>query len=212
MLPMKPVFANSLKWSVLIFFLTFALACIFSVTSTVLLEGVGWGAGMFLVFVIIFAGIAFDVMGTASTAAREAPLHSMAAARVRGARQALKVVRSADRFANFCNDVVGDVCAILSGAASAIVILKLLEAPALKGQPAAYTAVTVLFTSLVSALTVGGKALGKTFAMTHSTEIMLLVGKLFHLLERTLGIRPPGGRRSANNQGKRGRANASGSG
>jgi CBS domain containing-hemolysin-like protein len=209
---MKPAYSNSIKWSIFIFILTFVLACIFSVTSTIILEGVGWGAGMFIVFVIMLVGIVFDMMGIASTAAREAPFNAMAAARVRGARHALMVVRSADRFSNFCNDVVGDVCGIISGAASAIVILKLLQAAAVEGQATAYTAVTVLFTALVSAMTVGGKALGKTFAITHSTQIMLLVGKLFHFLERRLGMKLLGGRKNKGNKGKRGRANASGQG
>ena len=49
--------------------------------------------------------------------------------------------------------------------------------------------VNVLFsvgvTALVSGLTIGGKALGKNFAMKQSTEVVFLAGRLLHIFHRS---------------------------
>src|SRR5690606_2867329 len=129
----------SMKWSIFIFVLTFILGCVFSVTSTTILEGVGWGIGMMIVFIIIVVGIVFDMMGIASAAGNETPFNAMAAVKVKGARHAIHIIRNADRFSSFCNDVIGDICGIISGAASAIVIMKLINASIYADNNAVYT-------------------------------------------------------------------------
>lgn len=186
---MKRTLIHSMRWSIFIFSLTFVMGCLLSVASTVLLENAGWGIGMMVVFAIVLIGIVFDMLGIASAAAVETPFHAMAAERVGGSRQAIHIVRNADRFSNFCNDVVGDICSVIGGAASAVVVLKLIEASVYADNPTVYTVVNVLFTAFVSGLTVGGKALGKSMAIENATEIILLIGKLFHLMETRLGIR-----------------------
>lgn len=186
---MKRTLIHSMRWSIFIFSLTFVMGCLLSVASTVLLENAGWGIGMMVVFAIVLIGIMFDMLGIASAAAVETPFHAMAAERVGGSRQAIHIVRNADRFSNFCNDVVGDICSVIGGAASAVVVLKLIEASVYADNPTVYTVVNVLFTAFVSGLTVGGKALGKSMAIENATEIILLIGKLFHLMETRLGIR-----------------------
>jgi CBS domain containing-hemolysin-like protein len=186
---MKRMLVHSMRWSIFIFSLTFLMGCLFSVASTVLLENAGWGIGMMVVFAIVLIGIVFDMLGIASTAAVETPFHAMAAERVSGSRHAIHIIRNADRFSNFCNDVVGDICSVIGGAASAVVVLKLIEASVYADNPAVYTVVNVLFTAFVSGLTVGGKALGKSMAIENATAIILLIGKMFHLAETRLGIR-----------------------
>ncbi|HEX7058217.1 MAG TPA: hypothetical protein VF260_13595, partial [Bacilli bacterium] len=161
---MKYSLRHSMKWSIFISAATFLLACGFSVASTILLEGVAWGAGMLIVLGLMLVGIIFDMMGIASTAAEETPFHAMAAERVPGAKQCIYIVRNADRFSSFCNDVIGDISSIISGAASALVVLKLMASIGAE-HSAWYTAVSVVFSALVSAGTVGGKALGKSYSI-----------------------------------------------
>lgn len=207
---MKFSFSHSMKWSIFIFVLTFILGSIFSVTSTTILEGVGWGIGILIVFFIICVGIVFDMMGIASTAAKETPFNAMAAERVRGSKHAIAVVRNADRFSSFCNDVIGDISGIISGAASAIVVLKLFKGSMYAEYSTVYTVTNVTFTALVSALTVGGKALGKSVAIHNSTQIVLMIGKFFYFLETRLGLRVFSRRKSKLSNGKRGnKSNAS---
>src|SRR5699024_11313379 len=78
---------------------------------------------LIIVFFIVLIGIVFDMLGIASTAAKEAPLHAMAAEKVKGAKEAVNIYKNADKFASFCNDVIGDISGIISGSALTIVIL-----------------------------------------------------------------------------------------
>lgn len=199
---MKFSFSHSIRWSIFIFILTFILACIFSVSSEMILEGAGWGIGMLVVFFIIMVGIVFDIMGIASTSANETPFHAMAAEKVNGSKHALHIIRNADRFSSFCNDVIGDIAGIISGAASATVILKLIGTSLYAGNAMVNTVVSVIFTALVSALTVGGKAIGKSVAIQSATRIILFIGKVFYLLEKHLGIKVFNGKKKQGKQRK----------
>jgi len=190
-----------MQWSIFISIVTFVLASVFSVVSTAMLQGVAWGVGVLIVLVIVLIGILFDMMGIASASANERPFHAMAAEKVPGAKQAIAIVRNADRFSNFCNDVVGDICGIISGTASALVVV-LMIGEAGEGEGLWTAAVTVVFSAVVSAFTVGGKALGKSFAIHNSIPIVLWIGKAFYVVEHRFGIRMLGGRKKTN--GKRG--------
>lgn len=204
---MKYSFRHSMKWSIFISAVTFVLAGIFSVLSTTILEGVAWGSGMLMVLVLIMIGIVFDMMGLASAAANEKPFHAMASEKVKGAKQAIGIVRNADRFSSFCNDVIGDITGIISGAASALVVLKLLTSMNVE-HSLLYTSVSVVFSALVSSLTVGGKALGKSLAIRNATQIVLIIGKFFYFLEHRFGIRIFNTVKKKSNNGKRGNKRA----
>ncbi len=198
---------HSIRWSIFISIVTFIMACVFSVTSTSTLQGVSWGLGILIVLILILIGIVFDMMGIASAAAEEKPFHAMASERVKGSRQAIYIVRNADRFSSFCNDVIGDISGVISGAASALVVIKLMASITTADNPGLNTTVSVIFMGLVSALTVGGKALGKSFAISFSTQIVLLIGKLFYFLEHNLKIKVFQPRKKPKN-GKRGNKRA----
>ncbi|WP_040951335.1 hypothetical protein [Gorillibacterium massiliense] len=202
---MKYSVKDSIRWSIFISIVTFILACIITITSTAVLEGVSWAIGMVIVLMIVMVGIIFDIMGLAAAAATEAPFHGMASKKLPGAKHAIYIVRNADRFSNFCNDVVGDVASVISGAASAAVVIKLLGG----NGGMAETFISIVFTACVSAMTVGGKALGKSYAIHNSTKVVLLIGKLFYFLEKRLGIRIFTPKRKTKSQnGKRGNKRA----
>ncbi len=200
---MKFSLQHSVRWSFWITIITFILACIFSVTSTMLLEGVGWGLGMVIVIFLVIFGIVFDMIGISSTAANEKPFHGMASARVKGSKQAIRIVRNADRFSSFCNDVIGDIVGIISGAGTIIVVIKLMSATGNESNAIISTIVSVVFAGVVSALTVGGKAMGKSIAIHFSESLVLFMGKVFYFLELRLGIYIFNGKKKSNN-GKRG--------
>jgi CBS domain containing-hemolysin-like protein len=205
---MKFSIQKSIQWSVIIALVTFIMACILTVASSSLLDGVSWGMGMLIVIFLILIGIFFDILGLAAASANEVPFHGMASEKVNGSKQAIYIVRNADRFSNFCNDVVGDITSVISGAAVTVVVIKLLSSAG-DGESLLRTAVTVAFTAIVSALTVGGKAMGKSFAIHYSTAIVLLVGKIFYHLEIRFRIRifsPK--RKPKSSNGKRGKNHA----
>jgi len=138
-----------------------------------------------LLLLIILTGIVFDIIGVAAAAAIEAPLHARAAKKVPGARQALNLLRNADRVASLATDVVGDICGTLSGAIGAVIILRL------TGRHGAEDLVmSTVMMAAVSALTVGGKALGKGFALREANEIIFFAGRILYGIERITGWRP----------------------
>lgn len=88
------------------------------------------------------------------------------------------LVRNADGVSTFCNDLIGDVAGTLSGAIGVAIVFKLNST----------SLATTLMVALIAALTVGGKALGKTFAITNSTNILLITGRILYSLE-PIGIK-----------------------
>ena len=131
-----------------------------------------------ILMVIILVGIIFDIIGVAVTSADEKPFHSMAARKVAGAQDAIKLLRNAERVSSICNDVVGDICGVVSGSASATIAAQVLAKTDLVWPQV----ITLAMSALVAGLTVGGKAIGKTFAVNSSTEILSAVGKLIYAL------------------------------
>lgn len=140
-------------------------------------------SGMVTAFAILLAivlvGIVFDVIGVAVTSADEKPFHSMASRKVPGAQNAIRLLRSAERVSSICNDVVGDICGVVSGSASATIAAQVLNNFDFSWPQA----VTLVMSALVAGLTVGGKAIGKTFAMRSATRIVHTVGRLLYALE-----------------------------
>ena len=180
---MKKILKESARWTVTITIITFLLAALFTVVSTVALNGVGWISGLAIVLSIVLIGIFFDMIGIAATAADEIPFHAMASNRVHGAKHSIRIIRNADRFASFCNDVIGDISGIVSGTATAIVIVQLSISLNWNEASIAEGVGSIILTSLIAALTVGGKAMGKTIAIRYSKDIIFAVGKLLYFLE-----------------------------
>ena len=75
-----------------------------------------------------------------------------------------------------CNDVVGDICGVVSGSASATIAAQILNSVEF-GWP---QLVSLAMSALCAGLTVGGKAIGKTFAVNSATNIVHTVGKLIY--------------------------------
>ena len=138
-----------------------------------------------LLVLVILVGVLFDIVGVAVAVAEESPLHAMAAKRLPGARQALRLTRNADRVSNFCNDVVGDIAGTLSGALGAAVAVNMLLAAG-KGTPLLEMVTNTGLLALVAAGTVVGKALGKTYAMTRAVDVTLRAGQVLSWFEYVL--------------------------
>jgi CBS domain containing-hemolysin-like protein len=171
---------------------SFLLAATVSYASSETLKVVPIYVAVLVLLVLIGFGVAFDILGTSVTAAEKSPLNAMAAKRIPGSRQALWLVRNADRVANFANDIVGDVTGAVSGAAGTTVALQLTR---LVDGTEITTRLAVLgVVGMIAALTVGGKAAGKTFALTHATDVVVFTGRILYTWERITGHSFTGGR------------------
>lgn len=170
--------AVNVRWIATISITSFLLSVLMSYTSNRALESVGNIIAFVILLVFISIGILFDIIGVASTVATEKRFHSMAARRVNGAKQAIWIVRNAEKVGSFCNDVVGDISGIISGATSAVIITRLTQ----DGTDVRSVILSLVITGCVSSLTIGGKAVGKTFAISHSEDIVFLTGRVLSIL------------------------------
>ena len=149
----------------------------FTLASTEILGRVGYAVAFAALAVFIILGIIFDMIGVAVTAASEAPFHSMASHRERGASESLRLIKNADKVSSFCNDVVGDVSGIVSGGVAVLLATRLMQ-----GLSTENIMVPLLISGAVTGLTIGGKAAGKTLALKNCTAIVFKVGRLLNIL------------------------------
>lgn len=170
---MKRKIEINLGWIMRTVAMTFALAVIFSIVSEALIRQVNIWVALLLLLTIIFVGIFFDAIGIAVAAASEKPFHAMAAAKVPRAKYSLMLINNATKVSNFCNDVIGDIAGIISGTTIGI-IMGFFTAYGLDSKYLA--AVTIGFSGVVAALTVGGKAIGKEIALKRSKEVLDATG------------------------------------
>ncbi len=164
------------RWVLRIFLASVALSAALSLASGVVLEDAGYAMAILVLVLFVLLGIAFDVIGVAVTAADAKPFHSMASHRGRGAKEALYLLRNAEKVSSFCNDVVGDICGIVSGSTAAVIVLRLQST--LDTQS---ILLSIGVTALISGVTIGGKALGKKLALDKSTDVVLSVAKVLHM-------------------------------
>ena len=181
---------NHYRWALTAFVMAVALSGLLSLSSEAILENAGLLLALLILALFIGLGILFDIIGVAVTAADPRPFHSMAAHKEKGAKEALKLLRNADRVSSVCNDVVGDICGIVSGATGAVIVARLQNPHAViyvddvKGLDLENVLISVGVTALISGATIGGKALGKPFAMNQSKRVVHLAGRFLHLFHR----------------------------
>ena len=169
---------KTIRWVVTIFLSTIVISGTISLVSDEIMAHSGMVIAFIILLAIVLVGIIFDIIGVAVTSADEKPFHSMAARKIPGAQDAIRLLRNAERVSSICNDVVGDICGVVSGSASATIAAQIL-------QNFDFTwpqMVSLLMSAFVAGLTVGGKAIGKTFAMNSATTIVHNVGKLIYRL------------------------------
>ncbi|MEW5922047.1 MAG: hypothetical protein AB1796_14100 [Bacillota bacterium] len=173
------------RWAIIAGIWTFFLALIFALVMRFLLHTIQSIILSFaILLIIIFIGIVFDMVGMAVTAAEEKPFHAKAAKKISGAKQAIYLVRNADKVSSFCNDVIGDISGVASGVAGTVIIINLVMVK--PGLSELY--LSIFLTAIISALTVGGKAVGKAMAINRPTDVVFFIAQFLTGLERlTLG-------------------------
>lgn len=163
-------------WTVKVFFLTFILAILFSLIAN-LLGDFNNLVLIICIIAIIFIGIIFDIIGTSVLSASTKVLHSKATQKMKGAKSAINLVKNSSTVSSICNDVVGDICGIISGSLVTVLIINLFKTNNI-------SLFNVLITSLLSSLTVGGKAIGKVIAIKKSNDIVFTVGKIIAFIKK----------------------------
>ena len=164
------------NWVLTIFFATIAISAAISLASDFVMGKSSMIVAFLILLMIVFIGIIFDIVGMAVATADEKPFHAMAARKVTGARECITLLRNAERVSSICNDVVGDICGVVSGSASATIAAQVLQNFELSFD----SIVPLALSSLVAALTVGGKAIGKGIAVNNCTDIVYHAGQVIY--------------------------------
>lgn len=176
----KNVRNQTIRWVITIFLVTMLVSGAIKLASDQIMSATGIVVAFAILLVIVLVGILFDIIGVAVTSADEKPFHSMASRKVPGAQESIRLLRNAERVSSICNDVIGDICGVVSGSASATIAARVLsnfdfQWPQL---------ITLSMSAVVAGLTVGGKAMGKTFAIESSTKIVYTTGRIIYSLRR----------------------------
>lgn len=179
-------FSSFWSWPIKILVLAIALSVFFSIVSEYVLgaasnQTVKLVVAIVVILVFIVIAIIADMIGVAITACDIEPFRSMAAKKVRGAKEAISLIKNNDKVASLCNDVIGDVCGILSGSACAVISTILILGSTAN---AVSIIVSALVSGLVAGLTIFGKALGKKFAINNCSSIILKVGKCLSIFSK----------------------------
>ena len=164
------------NWVITIFLATIAISAAISLASDFIMGRSSMIVAFLILLMIVFIGIIFDIVGMAVATADEKPFHAMASRKVKGARECIMLLRNAERVSSICNDVVGDICGVVSGSASATIAAQVLS----NFELSFASVIPLAMSSLVAALTVGGKAVGKGIAVASCTDIVYHAGQVIY--------------------------------
>ena len=112
-------------WPIIVTILAFFISLLFSFISESIMPSVPILIGIIILITFILIGIIFDMIGVAVTSSNEEPLHAMSSKKIKGAKKAVSFKKNADKVSSFCNDVIGDICGIISGSAGVAVATSL---------------------------------------------------------------------------------------
>ncbi len=160
------------NWIYKVFLMTFFLSLAFSFVSNVISSRANIFVMILITLLVIVIGIIFDMIGTASLTSNEATFHAKSSKKIKGSKEALSIIKNSVKVASLCNDVIGDICGIVSGGMGAMVAISL---SSIIGNTVLSS---ILVSSIISSLTVGGKAIFKTVAIKKCDDIVFLVGKI----------------------------------
>lgn len=155
------------NWVLKITSIAFLMTFLFSLLTESTIPNVSYIISIFIVIIFILLGILFDMLGIAVTVADPKIFNSMCTKKIPYARASLKIMKKSSKVSSFCNDVVGDICGILSGSAGVAISIALSQNFGIS-----QFLMTLIITSLIGALTIGGKALGKSVAINESNHLL----------------------------------------
>ena len=167
------------SWIVIVFILTFLLSLLFSLITNIISYKFGIIATTVAIILVISIGILFDLIGASSLTSKESTFHAMSAQKVKGAKTAIFLIKNNAKVSSICNDIIGDICGIVSGGLGAVLAINIAEHFHVN---AAYN--TMIVAALISALTVGGEAIFKNVAIKHSDTILFRVAKIVNIFKK----------------------------
>ena len=182
-----------MNWAVKATVITFFLSLFLGIFADVLSKNLSFVPALLVLIFIILAGIIADMAGLAIATADEKTLNAMAARKIKGAKEALALVKNAEKATSIFNDVIGDIAGIISGATGATIgvyVIKMMgDAVSSGNAPIKELLILSVLSAMIASLTVGGKAAGKKYAIRNAEKIVYLVGKTIRCFKRFTNVK-----------------------
>lgn len=163
------------KWILSITIAAFLISLSFSIISETIIPNVNVIVSIIVLFIVIILGIVFDMIGISVTVADLKSFNGMASRKIKGASLGVEFIKNAEKVSSFCNDVIGDICGIISGSIGITISVALANNFGFNLVP-----ITLITTALIASFTIGGKAIGKTIAINRCNKILFLFVKTIY--------------------------------
>lgn len=160
--------------------ISLVLSAFFSYLSEIVSNAEQIVVVIILLAFLILSGILFDAIGVAVTSCDTTPIISMASRKVYGAKTALWLTKNSDTVSSVCNDIVGDIFSIISGACSAALVVKI----TMSLQQTWQIVLSIAVSAIVSAMTIGGKAFMKKIAISNSKDFVMFVARALAIFNK----------------------------
>jgi len=161
------------KWVVKISAIAFAISLVMGVISSDI-DQLNIYVAFLVLFIFISIGVVFDFVGLAVATADVRSFHSMSAHKIPAGSKAVFLIKNAEKVSSFCNDVIGDICGVISGATGAAIVVRLFS----ESTGTLHFIGNLFFTACVSTLTIGSTAALKGIGIRYSNAVVLVVAKI----------------------------------
>ncbi len=169
-----------LAWGLSVLVLSFALTVLFSFLTEISIKGSPVYICVIVLIVLLFLNIGCDMLANAIITCDPDVFHAMASNKIKGAKRAVTFCRNATKLGSVFADIIGDICGIVSGAASTALVVYI----AAEGGTTVELIASIGVSAVIAALTVGGKAIFKHFAMKLNKQIVFGFAKFTTLFKK----------------------------
>lgn len=163
-----------LSWGLSVLFLSFGLTVLFSFLTEISIKGSPVYICVIVLIVLLFLNIGCDMIANAIITCQPDAFHAIASNKIKGAKRAVTLCKNATKLGSVFADVIGDICGIVSGAAGAVLVVYI---AAIADGNIWEIVSSILVSAVIGALTVGGKAIFKHFAMKYNKQIVFSFAK-----------------------------------
>ncbi len=164
----KKIMPEWLAWGLCVLLLSFVLTIVFSFLTEISIKGSPVYICVIVLVVLLFLNIGCDVLANAVMTCDVQAFHAMASNKIRGAKRAVGLCRNATKLGSIFADVIGDICGIVSGSAGTALVVYI----AASGGNLYELIASIGVSAVIGALTVGGKAIFKHFAVKYNKQIV----------------------------------------
>lgn len=169
-----------LSWGLCVLFLSFVLTVIFSFLTEISIKGSPVYICVIVLVVLLFLNIGCDTLANAVITCDVQAFHAMASNKIKGAKRAVGLCRNATKLGSIFADVIGDICGIVSGSAGTALVFYI----AVSGGTTVELIASIGVSAVIGALTVGGKAIFKHFAIKYNRQIVFGFAKFTTIFKK----------------------------